>query len=361
MSFAVDYSKIDKHSATVPTTLKTAPDITAYLVKDLSTQTEKVRAIYYWITHNIRYDVSQFKNTDINYSYGERNLLNEVLQNRQGVCQHYSELFNACCRYAGIKSYIISGYTKMDGEIARLSHAWNVVVIDGNYFDVDATWAAGYIDKNKFTAQFNDVYFLVSPAEFIKTHIPFDPIWQLLDNPISNKDFLTGDFSKLKTHSNYNFSDSIKAVSGLDSLSNLIRMNRRISNGGLTNDLIRNYVSRNQFNITQLKYNLAMGEFNKGVESYNIYIAGKNKQFNGTSMENDKILELLSTARTHTETAEAGIKFLNTDNKTMLRNIDNVLGSIENLKANISNEEDFMKKYTKTWKPLRIFKFYKVR
>jgi len=352
-----DYSKIDSQSATVPAALKTVQEISGYLTKNLSTPTEKVRAIYYWISHNIRYDVSQLENAGISYRSGERNLLNEVLQKRQGVCQHYAELFNACCKAADIQSYIIAGYTKTDGKIADLAHAWNAVVIDGKYYEIDATWAAGYVDNGKFTAKFNDVYFMISPAEFIKTHIPFDLIWQFLDNPVSNKEFQAGDFSKLKIRSNLNFSDSIKSISGLDSLSILIRENKRIRNSGLTNDLIREYVSYNQQNIVQIKYNQAVGEFNKAVEAYNIYVMHKNKQFKGSSLEDAKIMELLTAANNHAESSENRIRFLNGDNSTIMKNIFELQANIEALKKNIDTESAFVKKYISTGKPFRLFLF----
>jgi transglutaminase/protease-like cytokinesis protein 3 len=357
LAFGADYSQVDKQSATVPSTLKTAPEIAAYLTRNLTTPAEKARAIYYWISHNIRYDVSQLATPRVTYFAGERNLLNEVLQKRQGVCQHYAELFNACCKSVGIKSYIISGYTKTNDKLGNLAHAWNAVVIDGKYYLIDATWAAGFVDNEKFTAQFNDIYFMISPNEFIKTHMPFDPIWQFLDNPILNTEFQSNDFSKLKIPSNFNFSDSIKVIAGLDSLNVLLRENKRIHNAGLANDLIRERVSQNQQNIVNMKYNQAVGEMNKAVESYNIYVTNKNKQFNGTTMEDAKILELLSTARNHTESAESRIRFLNSDNKTITKNISDIQLVINQLKKNIDTEDAFMKKYISTWKPFRMLLF----
>lgn len=357
LSFGADYSKIDKQAATTPATLRSATEISAYLTKNLATPTEKIRAIYYWISHNIRYDVSQLGSAGISYRSGERNLLNEVLQKRQGVCQHYAELFNACCKAAGIQSYIISGYTKTDGKIAPLAHAWNAVVIDGKYYEMDATWASGYVDNGKFTAKFDDTYFMIPPAEFIKTHMPFDPIWQFLDNPVSNKDFQANDFSKLKIRSNFNFSDSIKTIAGLDSLSILTRENKRIRNCGLTNDLIREYVSYNQQNIAQIKYNQAVGEFNKAIEAYNIYVMHKNKQFKGSSMEDAKIMELLTAANNHAETSENRIRFLNGDNSTIMKNIFELQTQIEALKKNLDIETAFVKKYVSTAKPFRMLLF----
>jgi len=53
-----DYTKIDKQAESVPGNLKTAKEIARYLTKNLHTPTDKVRAIYYWMAHAIRYDVA---------------------------------------------------------------------------------------------------------------------------------------------------------------------------------------------------------------------------------------------------------------------------------------------------------------
>lgn len=358
-TFCTDFSKIDIQSGTVPSSLKTAPEITGYLTRNLQTPTEKVRAIYYWISHNIQYDTSLLKYANISYSFGERNLLKEVLENRKGVCQHYAELFQTCCTSAGIRSYIISGYSKTDGRVAGLSHAWNAVVIDGMYYEIDATWAAGYVDDNRFTAHFNDEYFMISPAEFIKTHIPFDPMWQLLDNPLTHVELQNSDYSKLKIPGIYNFSDSIKAIVHLDSLNILEQQNRRIIAAGLTNQFLIDYVSHNQQNIVKHKYNQAVREFNKGIEAFNTYIMYKNIQFNETTMPVDKVLGLLTTARSHTEIASKLLQFLTTENVHIFKNIFDVNINIDKLKKKIDMENQFMREYINTETPFRLLLFNK--
>ena len=54
-----DYTKIDKQAESVPGNLKTAKEITRYLTKGLISPTDKVRAIYYWMAHAIRYDIAK--------------------------------------------------------------------------------------------------------------------------------------------------------------------------------------------------------------------------------------------------------------------------------------------------------------
>ena len=357
--FCTDYTSIDKQSAKVPANLHTADEIARYLTKDLTSKTEKVRALYYWISHNIKYDLAQMNSNKTVTSSKE--LVEDVLQKRQGVCQHYAELFHACCTSIGIQSYVIKGYTIQTGQIARLSHAWNAVKIDGKYLELDVTWASGYVVNGIYKHVFTDEYFLISPSEFIKTHIPFDPIWQFLDNPITNKEIEKGDFSKLKIKSSYNYTDSIKKLNDLSNLEQLVREDRRISKMGITNPLIRNQIVQNQETITSEKYNLAVQSFNKAVESFNFYILSKNKKFDGTKLSDEKIREMLASARQHLEVAENLLSFLNSDNRELNRQTRDMQSSISELKRNIDNEDEFLNKYFKTAKPFRITLFYKLK
>lgn len=359
LSFSTDYSKIDKQSASVPQHLKTVEEIAGNLTRNLTNQTEKVRAIYYWISHNIKYDMGMIASNKSVTSTQE--LVDDVLKRRQGVCANYAELFHACCKTVGVESFVISGFTSQNGKLDEISHAWNAVFIDGKYSFIDATWAAGHEDKGKYIHEFNDKFFLIAPAEFVKTHMPFDPIWQFLNNPLTNKEFENGDFAKLKTPSNYDYSDSIKILKDLNPIDKLVRENRRISKSGLTNSLVREIVAHNQQNIVSLKYNQGVEVFNKSVEDFNYYILCKNKQFDGTNMKDDKILELLSNSRQKLESAEKTISFLNSDNGDLNRVMKEMDVSIKEMKNKLAVEDSFVDKYIKTWKPFRIFMFYKLK
>jgi len=357
--YSADYSKIDKQSASVPPNLKTAEEIAVYLTKNLNNPTDKTRAIYYWISHNIRYDMEMLTSNKSVTTTQE--LVVDVLKRRQGVCANYAELFHTCCKSVGIESYVINGFTKFDGKLATISHAWNGVVIDGKYYFIDVTWAAGQEDNGKYIHEFNDQYFLIQPSEFIKTHMPFDPIWQFSNNPLSNKEFESNNFAKLNKPSDYNFSDSIKSLISLKPIDKLIRETSRITKSGLTNSLVREFASMNQQNIVTLKYNQGIEFLNKSVEDFNFYILSKNKQFDGTNMKDEKILEILSDSRKNLEAAENEIKFLNSDNGNINRMIKDMEISINNMKTKLVVEDTFTAKYIKTWKPFRIFMFYTLR
>ena len=175
--------------------------LTNDLTKNCTSQLEKTRAIFIWITHNIAYDYKFYnkkknkrkkfkcgkkKNCDARYAEWKINYLEDIIRKKKGICNGYAELFHTMCGYAGIQSNVVAGYTKDEpgqiGKMGILDHDWNVVLIDGKYFFVDATWAAGYctVKKGKldsFTYRYNDYYWLTPIDKLSRNHFPEDSTW----------------------------------------------------------------------------------------------------------------------------------------------------------------------------------------
>lgn len=62
-----------------------------------------------------------------------------VLMSGEGQCQGYTEAISLLLALEGIESRVASGFaTSLDGTQAL--HAWNLVLIDGNWYHLDATW-----------------------------------------------------------------------------------------------------------------------------------------------------------------------------------------------------------------------------
>lgn len=62
-----------------------------------------------------------------------------IIKNGRGVCQAYASLFQLVCEQAGIPCRYRTGRaTRPDGRSEL--HAWNLVLIDGTWWGVDATW-----------------------------------------------------------------------------------------------------------------------------------------------------------------------------------------------------------------------------
>ena len=186
-----------------------------YLIKPAKNEFEKVRSFYVWITENITYDTKTFFNPNRN----KKVTATEVLTKRKAVCEGYSTLFKALCDNADIKCYLVQGYSKGYGfsqrkKFTSTDHAWNVVFINNKWYLIDATWGSGYInEKKKVVKKFSDYFFLTNPKKFIYTHLPSDPMWQLLDCPVAINDFkkdsLLIDDIISKTEFCFNYADSI--------------------------------------------------------------------------------------------------------------------------------------------------------
>jgi transglutaminase/protease-like cytokinesis protein 3 len=188
-----------------------SPDTLAKrLTAPYSTELEKVRSIFRWITEHISYNVMRFQPQPVIYRddgvesaddtssvlkpLNER-VANIVLKRKVTVCEGYARLFKTLCDYAGIKSEIIDGYARTNmsgpGRQFRCNHKWNAVFIDSSWYLLDATWASGYLNYSgdKFIKDYNDYYFLTQPKEFIRDHYPADVRWTLLSNPPTLSEF----------------------------------------------------------------------------------------------------------------------------------------------------------------------------
>ena len=169
------------------------------LTAPYSTDLEKVRSIFRWITEHIAYAVPQravvsrsalhykpvpmdsllaLKSVDEIVAY-------TVLQQRTAVCNGYARLFKTLCEYAGIPAELVTGYarTNWGSQKFRSNHTWNAVYVDSAWHLVDVTWASGFISfSDEFVKQYDDSYFFPDPAYFIYTHYPEDLKWSLLPN-----------------------------------------------------------------------------------------------------------------------------------------------------------------------------------
>lgn len=199
-------SELDIHAQKAPASAK--KDLTKlaqYLTQSATNDYDKVRAIYIWITHNIKYDIKAFQKGKIQVQS-----VHETLKKRKGVCEHYSRLFVALCKEVNIDAFFIPGYSKgitydEKDPFYIADHAWNAVKINQEWHLVDATWGSGYTElrtskirmllyqlfkipyipqKHQFIQKPNDFWFLTKPYEMVKTHLPINPIWQLRDCPV---------------------------------------------------------------------------------------------------------------------------------------------------------------------------------
>ncbi len=164
-----------------------------------STDSLKVRAIYEWVAKNIDYDVPllQKMNKKSIEEFIQLQQSSAVLSSKKAVCMGYSILFKELCEASNITAEFLAGYSKgLDPETGKLKlsdvlHAWNAVKVNKNWYLVDLTWSAGQVDEKqgRFVKAFNEKYYLSDNKKFVNDHLPFDPIWQLSNQPLSVREF----------------------------------------------------------------------------------------------------------------------------------------------------------------------------
>ncbi|MFA8301307.1 MAG: transglutaminase domain-containing protein [Hyphomicrobiales bacterium] len=354
------FKKIDLHSKSISGRLNDISSISQKLTKGLNNDYEKARAIYIWVAHNIKYDYRN-RNQGVSY-FDEQEIVDKTLRRRVGVCFHYSLLFESLCKSAGIEVYKIGGYTYQSNKVNdRIGHMWNLVIIDSKPFFVDVTWASGYEMDGKYYNQFRDEYFLIPPEIFIKTHMPLDPLFQMLQRPISHKEFYNRDFSALsKQKKNYQMQiDSLRQFSKLEPLDFYESEIKRIEKAGIPNIITRDWLVSLQGQVVTVKLNLSVDLINESVKEYNNYINAKNNQFrkmsdeevsfllNKASMNINKAQELLSDVEIYEEDRESRRSFKETANKVF------------KVRESIEKEKAFLSVYLKRSGKSRKMLFYK--
>ena len=124
-----------------------------------------------------------------------------MLRRRRAVCQGYAQLTEALGAAMGLRVQVISGWSKGYGfrigqEFGAPNHAWNAIRIGGRWRLMDPTWGAGYLDERlEFVRRFQEHYFLTDPADFVFDHLPQDPAWQLLERPVTPREY--GELARL--------------------------------------------------------------------------------------------------------------------------------------------------------------------
>ncbi len=167
------------------------PELVGYFKQKAKNERHLVRLFHDWITNNISYDVKAYMSGNHPSQDYER-----VLKYKTAICSGYSNLFDKMCEMARLKSDRISGYSRGYGfnlfdreDMNRQKHSWNAVQCDGQWYLLDLTWDAGFIENRKFVKKYTSNYLFPEPYKFVYSHYPDEPMWQLLDRPISKDQF----------------------------------------------------------------------------------------------------------------------------------------------------------------------------
>jgi len=156
--------------------------LTDSLTKPYSTDREKVRAIFAWITDNIAYHCNFQNSRDPLLDAADRMTdiqirLALVLKNRRALCGGYAFLFKTMCDLAEVEARVVEGKA-YGGHTEGEGHAWNAVRLDGRWYWLDLTWASGTCSNGRFQQTYQEHYFLAPIARMLYSHRPTEAFWR---------------------------------------------------------------------------------------------------------------------------------------------------------------------------------------
>ena len=135
---------------------QTAESVINGLINGSMSEFDKVKAIHDYIVNNIQYaSVIDYNNHSLFTAEG-------ALTNKVAVCQGYAEAFSLLCYKAGIQTEMVYGVAD-NGQTSE-SHAWNIVRVDGVWYQIDTTWDDPIGGNPQYT------YFLIPDSLMNENH-----------------------------------------------------------------------------------------------------------------------------------------------------------------------------------------------
>ena len=150
-----------------------AKAIVGQIIKSNMSDYECVKAIHDYLVKNVNYDSKSIADGSINDNEGHPSHTAEgALCKNLAVCDGYAKAFELLCAESGIYAYMMYGDgINPDGQ--KESHAWNVVKVNGEWYQVDCTWDDPVINGSVVTdgSNLTYTYFLLTDTEMYKDHV----------------------------------------------------------------------------------------------------------------------------------------------------------------------------------------------
>ena len=286
------------------------PDsVVAFVKASFSGDSSRARAFYSWIAMNVEYDKSlldQYKITTALISDfrpgGRSQHADTVLLHRKAVCEGLCNVMNRFCGEAGITSVLVPGITRdPEGEVQeKILHTWNAVKISGKWQLLDITWSGGFVNsRDQYVRKFSGKFFFTPPADFIRTHWPLDAMWQLLEQPVTKKEFFSA--SPAGTKQTFHFKDSIAAYMQLDEYDREYADLQHFHHNDPDNAIYTEGCDR-------FVYNRAATLFNRGVLFFEDYLAYA-RTLKGKEIGMKEVRRCLRLLEEPRQNLEQGLKF----------------------------------------------------
>lgn len=317
----------------------TTTEMAAYINSHFKTDAEKVSVIYAWVTSNIKYDKNNVHRIILEEDQEQR--VTYALKRRRGVCENFAAIFNDLCIKSGIPSFYIEGYTRQNGSIDRTGHVWCAALVNNSWTFYDPTWDAG--------GSVN--YFQISPNEFISSHLPFDPMFQLLNYMVSYREFSRNSKATNSPDSYFNYKDSLSVYLDSDSLSRYVGALRRIENFDWPSWKIDIKQKQLKLEIELIyqdrdmaAYHSAIADFNTGIDILNDFIIYRNNQFQPAKKSNE-VQRMFDHISEKIVSANQNLSDINKSEATLALNTGDLQQKIDDLSRYAKEQSNYYKNY----------------
>ena len=346
--------EVDREMARIPKSKTSSiSSISKYIQENFKSDSNKIRAVYFFTTNHIDYDVDNM--FAINFNETTENKIEKGLKTKKGVCMHYSEVFNALARALNFESYVVEGMTKQNGSTDGMAHAWNAAKLDGKWYLFDATWGSGNVHQGRFIKKLDNQYYKVKPSKLALSHYPFDYLWQFSSNPLKANDFLHSRPSSNKAKVDYE-----KLLKELPRLSELEKMNaalERIKANGLSHSIIFDRYTHLKQMATIIPYNEAVADYNAAIKKFNEFIHFRNKQFSPAKSD-EELKKMILSPKQLAELAYVKLSSIKNVDKSLGINPEGLWSSVSELEKNIQEQSKFVDEYIHTKPERRKGLFY---
>jgi hypothetical protein len=119
-----------------------------------TSDSEKIKGIYDYVCAHVSYDYVHARNSN----YHRNSTAYAALVKGCASCQGYAVAVYRLLREVGIENTVVTG-TAVNEQGKEEFHAWNKVKLNGEYYNLDATWDAG---KKEYD------YFMLTDEEFVR-------------------------------------------------------------------------------------------------------------------------------------------------------------------------------------------------
>lgn len=357
----IHFTSEDLLARRIPDSLTTSSEnIAKYIISNCLTEKSKVRTIYIWITENIQYDI------DNRYSFEQdtAGIINKTLETRKGVCTNFAKLFNDIAIRSGVKSYVITGYTKDNGIVDYNPHAWCSAMIDSCWYIFDPTWGSGSFQNLNYIKKRNDDFYRMRPEKSIQSHMPFDPLWQFINYPITNIQFCNTKTNYKQGETFFNYGDTLKIYVKQTNIERLIAIRNRIEKNSVNNILVyfinqqlKENIKNYYYNAVVEKYNLAMNTYKEGIYLLNRFLDYRNNHF--TPYKEDSCIKLmLDSVENSFNLSKEYLGTITNPSQETQASMNYLLKSIESTLIKLNEQKYFVEKYINTDTGYREKLFY---